>query len=71
MYFTKLLCFRSVHVSNHHKMVALPMDILVKNNVSQEDVLRGMDSEKMRNVAFEVASRAYSHLEKVTIYFND
>ncbi|XP_013168104.1 PREDICTED: NADH dehydrogenase (ubiquinone) complex I, assembly factor 6, partial [Papilio xuthus] len=55
---------RSVHVSNHHKMVTLPMDILMKNKLSQEEVLREKDSEEMRNVVFEVASRAYSHLEK-------
>ncbi|CAH2066996.1 unnamed protein product, partial [Iphiclides podalirius] len=45
-------------------MVALPMDILMKYKVSQEEVLREIDSENMRNVAFEVASRANSHLEK-------
>ncbi|XP_068621457.1 NADH dehydrogenase (ubiquinone) complex I, assembly factor 6 [Battus philenor] len=55
---------RSIHVSNHHKMVALPLDILMKYNVSQEDVLREVDSEKMRQVTFDVASRANSHLEK-------
>ncbi|XP_075992449.1 NADH dehydrogenase (ubiquinone) complex I, assembly factor 6 homolog sicily isoform X2 [Anticarsia gemmatalis] len=55
---------RSVHVSSLHKMVSLPMDILMKYQISQENVLRGTDSENMRNVAFEVASRANSHLQK-------
>ncbi|KAJ2953724.1 hypothetical protein O0L34_g1347 [Tuta absoluta] len=55
---------RSVHVSNQHKMVSLPMDILMRNKVSQEMVLRGIDSADMQNVIFEVASRANSHLEK-------
>ncbi|CAH0603046.1 unnamed protein product [Chrysodeixis includens] len=55
---------RSVRISNYHKMVTIPMDILMKYNVSQEDVLRGNDSENLRNVAFEVASRANSHLQK-------
>ncbi|XP_046961480.1 NADH dehydrogenase (ubiquinone) complex I, assembly factor 6 isoform X2 [Vanessa cardui] len=55
---------RSVHVFNYHKTVSLPMDILMKHQVSQESVLRGNDDENMRNVIFEVASRANSHLEK-------
>ncbi|CAH2104489.1 unnamed protein product [Euphydryas editha] len=55
---------RSVHVSNYHKSILLPMDILMKNKISQESVLRGNDNENMRNVIFEVASRANSHLEK-------
>lgn len=60
---------RSIHISNHHRMVSLPMDMLMKNQVSQENVLRGLDNENMRSVAFEVASRANSHLQKVKIYF--
>lgn len=55
---------RSVHVSNYHKTILLPMDILMKNEVSQESILRGNDNENIRNVIFEVASRANSHLEK-------
>lgn len=47
-------------------MVSLPMDILMKNDVSQETVLRCIDSDKMRNVAYEIASRANHHLTKVT-----
>lgn len=39
----------------------------MKHNVSQETVLRGKDSENFRNVVFDVASRANSHLEKVII----
>lgn len=46
-------------------MVSLPMDILMKNKVSQEDVLRGVDNENIRNVTFKIASRANSHLLKV------
>ncbi|XP_023942076.2 NADH dehydrogenase (ubiquinone) complex I, assembly factor 6 homolog [Bicyclus anynana] len=55
---------RSVHVSNHHKTICLPMEVLMKYQVSQQSVLRGTDSENMRNVIFEIASRANSHLEK-------
>ncbi|XP_060806395.1 NADH dehydrogenase (ubiquinone) complex I, assembly factor 6 isoform X2 [Amyelois transitella] len=55
---------RSLQVSSHHKMVSLPMDILMKNDISQETVLRCIDSDKMRNVTFEIASRANHHLTK-------
>ncbi|KAJ8729336.1 hypothetical protein PYW08_000917 [Mythimna loreyi] len=55
---------RSVHVSSHHKMVSLPMDVLMKHQLSQENVLRCIDSEQMRNVVFEIATRANNHLKK-------
>ncbi|CAH2238834.1 NADH dehydrogenase (ubiquinone) complex I, assembly factor 6 [Pararge aegeria] len=55
---------RSVHVSNYHKTVCLPMELLMKYKISQQAVLRGSDDENMRNVIFEIASRANSHLEK-------
>lgn len=38
----------------------------MKNKVSQEVVLRSNDSKEMKNAVFEVASRANSHLEKVS-----
>lgn len=41
------------------------MNTLMKYGISQENVLRGIDNENMRNVAFEIATRANSHLEKV------
>lgn len=68
---TNTSCFycRSVHVSNHHQMISLPMDLLMHNKVSQESVLRELDSESMRNVAFDIASRANSHLQKVKLCF--
>ncbi|KAH9638703.1 hypothetical protein HF086_013975 [Spodoptera exigua] len=55
---------RSVHVSSRQKVVFLPMDILMKYQLSQENVLRCTDSEQMRNAVFEIASRANSHLDK-------
>ncbi|CAH0725958.1 unnamed protein product, partial [Brenthis ino] len=55
---------RSVHILNYHKTICLPMDVLMKHKVSQESVLRGNDNENMKNVVFDVASRAKSHLEK-------
>lgn len=56
---------RSIFVSNRHKMISLPMETLMKHGVSQEEVLRGVDNENMRNVAFEIATQANNHLKKV------
>ena len=36
-------------------------------NVSQEDVLRGKDSQNVKDVIYEVASSAHHHLELVSI----
>ncbi|XP_041989021.1 NADH dehydrogenase (ubiquinone) complex I, assembly factor 6 isoform X2 [Aricia agestis] len=55
---------RSVQIASHHKSVYLPLDILMKHNVSQESVLRCLDNATMRDVVFEIASRANSHIEK-------
>ncbi|XP_073941938.1 NADH dehydrogenase (ubiquinone) complex I, assembly factor 6 homolog sicily isoform X2 [Choristoneura fumiferana] len=55
---------RSVQVASRHKMVYLPMDLLMKHQVSQESVLRGVDSENIRNVTFEIATTANNHLRK-------
>lgn len=46
------------------KTVPIPQDILVKNKVSQEELLRGIPSERLNECVFEVASRAYQHLLK-------
>lgn len=59
--------FRSIYVTNHYKTVFLPMDILMKYKVSQESVLRCTDDGNMRNVVFDIASRAHSHLQKVNV----
>ncbi|XP_063530007.1 NADH dehydrogenase (ubiquinone) complex I, assembly factor 6 isoform X1 [Cydia strobilella] len=55
---------RSIPMSSHYKMVYVPMDLLMKHNVSQEDVLRCRDSENMRNCTYEVAISANNHLKK-------
>lgn len=39
----------------------------MKHGVSQEEVLREVDSDNMRNVAFEIATQANNHLQKVTL----
>ncbi|XP_047987493.1 NADH dehydrogenase (ubiquinone) complex I, assembly factor 6 isoform X1 [Leguminivora glycinivorella] len=55
---------RSIPMSSHYKMVYVPMDLLMKHNISQEDVLRCQDSENMRNCTYEIAISANNHLKK-------
>ncbi|OXU22939.1 hypothetical protein TSAR_002272 [Trichomalopsis sarcophagae] len=54
---------RSVpHNAKCRKMV-LPQDILMKYNVSSESVLQGTSSKELKDVIFEVSSRAKQHLD--------
>nr|XP_018900493.1 PREDICTED: NADH dehydrogenase (ubiquinone) complex I, assembly factor 6 [Bemisia tabaci] len=42
----------------------LPQDILVKNKVVQENILRGKSNKPLQDAIFEIASRAKQHLDK-------
>ncbi|CAG9858288.1 unnamed protein product [Phyllotreta striolata] len=55
---------RSVPHARRLNFLPIPLDILVKNKVVQEDVLRGKKSEQLTDCIFEFASRAYQHLKK-------
>ncbi|EFA03248.1 NADH dehydrogenase (ubiquinone) complex I, assembly factor 6 [Tribolium castaneum] len=44
--------------------VPLPQSILVKNNVSQEELLRHKSSQPLSDCVYEVATRAHQHLMK-------
>lgn len=44
-------------------MVYLPMDLMVKHNVSQEEVARGCREQKMRNLICDLATDAHRHLD--------
>ncbi|CAM1330095.1 NDUFAF6 (predicted) [Pycnogonum litorale] len=50
------------NVSNNR--VCIPLDILIDNNVSQEDVLRGQEGKALENVTFTLASAAHQHIQK-------
>lgn len=56
------IVFRSTYLAKKLNVVPIPQDILVKNNVSHEEVLRGTPSERLNECAFEIASRAFKHL---------
>lgn len=59
---------RGVQYFSHRNSVRLPRDILLKHNVSEESILRGKCDKNIKDAAFEIASRAHLHLEKVGLH---
>lgn len=49
--------------------ISIPQDILLKNKVSYENIIRSSSEKNVRDSIFEIASRANSHLEKVFNFF--
>lgn len=52
----------------HHctrRSVPLPQSVLLQHGVAQERVLRGSRDQEVRDVIFDVATRAKQHLDKV------
>lgn len=56
---------RSVPHYAQKRVVVLPQDVLAKYKVSHESIIRGGCEKPQRDVVFEVASRAHSHVDKV------
>ncbi|KAH3846727.1 hypothetical protein DPMN_089030 [Dreissena polymorpha] len=50
--------------------VYLPIELIIKHKVSQEQVLRQKDDASLRDLAYEVASQAHIHLEKARGFKN-
>lgn len=55
---------RSVPFHASQRSVMLPLDLLVRHKVSQEDIIRGKELQSVKDVIFDVASVAHQHLEK-------
>ncbi|KAL3280826.1 hypothetical protein HHI36_004057 [Cryptolaemus montrouzieri] len=55
---------RSIGLARHLNFVPIPQDILLKNVLSEEDILKGRSSSKLNDCTFEIATRAYQHLSK-------
>nr|CAH7746812.1 unnamed protein product [Callosobruchus chinensis] len=55
---------RSASHAGRLNFIPIPLEILAKNKVSQEDLLRSKSSESLRESVFEVASKSHQHLEK-------
>lgn len=58
-----LIC-RSVPQSKNLNFIPLPQSILVKNKVSQEELLRCKPTKPLSDCVYEVATRAHQHLMK-------
>ncbi|XP_078690005.1 NADH dehydrogenase (ubiquinone) complex I, assembly factor 6-like [Branchiostoma floridae x Branchiostoma belcheri] len=48
----------------NRRRVFLPMDVMIQCGVSQEDIVRGRQDQKVKDVMYEIASLSHSHLEK-------
>ncbi|XP_075220238.1 NADH dehydrogenase (ubiquinone) complex I, assembly factor 6 homolog sicily isoform X4 [Lycorma delicatula] len=55
---------RSIPYNLGRRTVTLPQDLLLKHNLPQEKILRGKNDSNLKEVIFEIASRAKQHLEK-------
>ncbi|XP_076035583.1 NADH dehydrogenase (ubiquinone) complex I, assembly factor 6 homolog sicily [Oratosquilla oratoria] len=50
------------HLANKRQVI-LPIDILIRHRVSQEDLMRGKREQKIKDVMYDIASVAHQHLE--------
>ncbi|KRT78295.1 hypothetical protein AMK59_7113, partial [Oryctes borbonicus] len=53
---------RTVPISKQINLISLPQDLLAKNKVSHEEILRAKKSQQLEECVYEVASRAHQHL---------
>lgn len=62
--FDILYYFRSIPYSKKINFLPVPQEVLIKNKVSQEEVLRAKPSEHLNDCIYEIAVRAHQHLTK-------
>ncbi|XP_015608385.1 NADH dehydrogenase (ubiquinone) complex I, assembly factor 6 [Cephus cinctus] len=55
---------RSIPHNAQRRVIVLPRDILMKHNVSEENIFRGKSGQDLSNTIFDVASQAKQHLDK-------
>jgi NADH dehydrogenase [ubiquinone] 1 alpha subcomplex assembly factor 6 len=55
---------RAVPYHARRRNVYLPMDLMIKHHLSQEDVIRGCREQKMKDLTYDMASEAHKHLIK-------
>lgn len=56
---------RGIPYNTKSGRISIPHDILLKNNVSYENIIRNSSEQNVRDAIFEISSRANSHLMKV------
>lgn len=57
---------RGIPYNSKSGQISIPQDILLKHKVSYENIIRHSSEQNVRDAIFEMASRANSHLMKVT-----
>ncbi len=57
---------RSVPHNALRQRVQVPVELLVRHRVSQQELLRGSAEKHVKDLVFDVAGSANAHLEKVT-----
>lgn len=56
---------RATPHSAQRRVINLPQEILLKHGVAQESLIRGKNDKPIRDVIFDIATRAKQHLDKV------
>lgn len=59
---------RSIPYNARKRVMILPQDILLKNNLSSESVFQGQSTAKLNDAIFELSSCAKQHLNLVQIF---
>ncbi|XP_046412936.1 NADH dehydrogenase (ubiquinone) complex I, assembly factor 6 [Neodiprion fabricii] len=62
---------RSILYNAQRRSIVIPQDIMMKHNLSTEEVLRGKSRKEIGDAVFDVSSRAKLHLEKARSLRND
>ncbi|XP_021949906.1 NADH dehydrogenase (ubiquinone) complex I, assembly factor 6 [Folsomia candida] len=55
---------RSIPYNAQNRRVLVPRDMLIKHGLSQEDFIRNKQSEKIKELVYEIASHAHIHYDK-------
>lgn len=55
---------RTIPLARKMNFIPIPQEILIKNKVSEEDVLRAINSDNLMDCTYEIAVRAQQHLTK-------
>ncbi|KAJ8411629.1 hypothetical protein AAFF_G00164370 [Aldrovandia affinis] len=56
-------CLRAAPYHSQRRKVYLPMDICMLHGASQEDFIRGSREQNVRDVVYDIASQAHTHLQ--------
>ena len=57
---------RSVPHNAQKRNIVLPQNVLINHNVSSESIFQGKSNKDLKDVIFNISSRAKQHLDKVS-----